>query len=273
MMKKQADAAPEVERSGTQSIERAVTLLRELSSRGEFGWQLADLAARCDLGKSTAHRILLCLIRERLVRQRPSDRHYLPGPMLFELGLSVPGYGEMQHRARDLLLALAKRAGAVAFLFFRSGDDFVCAMRVGNADLLAFTGFPGSRRPLVASAGGAAILLALPEAEARAIIRRNLDRMGLTKARVRAVRSMLKRSAAEGFAINAGDLLPGVNAYGLALLDAYGQPFASIMLAAGEQLLPLTRLPEIKLSMQKAAEQLQAESLEIQAFEKTFRDR
>jgi hypothetical protein len=37
--------------------------------------------------------------------------------------------------------------------------------------------------------------------------------------------------------------------------------------------LPLTRLPEIKLWLQKTAEQLQAESVEIQAFEKTFRAR
>jgi DNA-binding IclR family transcriptional regulator len=270
---KKADAGPAGERSGTQSIERAVTLLREISSRGEFGWQLSDLAARCELGKSTAHRILVCLMRERLVRQRPGDRHYLPGPMLFELGLSVPGYGDMQLKASTLLQALAKRADGVAFLFFRSGDDFVCATRVGRAEQKAFTGFPGSRKPLVTSAGGAAILLALPDAEARAIVRRNLEKLGLGTSRARASRSLLKRTAAEGFAVNAGDLLPGVNTYALALLDSDGHPFASIMIGAAEQALPVTRLPEIKLWLQKTAKQLQAEALEIQAFEKTFRAR
>jgi DNA-binding IclR family transcriptional regulator len=271
-MTKKANGARDNDRSGTQSIERAVTLLREISSRGDFGWQLSDLAARCNLGKSTAHRMLVCLVRERLVRQRPSDRHYMPGPMLFELGLSVPGFGELQHSARNRLAALAKRTGGVAFLFFRSGDDFVCAVRVGKAQVKAFTGFLGSRKPLIASAGGAAILWALPAPEARAIIRRNLSRSpGYSKERARAIRSMLDRTNAEGLAVNAGDILPGVNAYGLALLNQERQPFASIMLAAGENTLPLTRLPEIKRWLQALAEELQADWLASGASERAPR--
>lgn len=248
------------ERNGTQSIERAVALLREISARGDFGWQLSDLAARCQLGKSTVHRMLVCLVRERLVRQRPNDRHYMPGPMLYELGLSVPGFGELQHKARNRLAALAKRTGAVAFLFFRSGDDLVCAVRVGNAELKAFTGFIGSRKPMIGSVGGAAILVGLQPAEARGIVRRNLERLpDYGKERIRSVRSMLTRTHKEGFAINAGDILPGVNAYGLALLDADGRPFASIALAAAERVLPLTRLPEFKRLLHATAEELQQE--------------
>jgi DNA-binding IclR family transcriptional regulator len=59
---------------GTQSIERAVALLKELSARGTFGWRLSDLAAHCNLDKGTAHRILNCLQRERLVQQRGPGR-------------------------------------------------------------------------------------------------------------------------------------------------------------------------------------------------------
>ena len=33
------------EHTGTQSIERALRILRELAARGEFGWRLSDLAA------------------------------------------------------------------------------------------------------------------------------------------------------------------------------------------------------------------------------------
>ena len=156
----------ENERSGTQSIERAVALLREISTHGQFGWQMSDLAARCHLGKSTAHRILACLVRERLVRQRPNDRHYLPGPMLFELGLSLPAFGDLQHTARKRLAEVAKRTSCIAFLFLRSGDDFVCAVRVGSRELKALTIFLGSRRPLITSAGGVAILLKLPVPDA-----------------------------------------------------------------------------------------------------------
>jgi DNA-binding IclR family transcriptional regulator len=93
--------------------------------------------------------MLVCLVRQRLVKQRPADRHYLPGPMLFELGLALPELSALQNRARTWLAALAKHRPSVAFLFFRSGDDFVCAERAGNSDLKALTIMPerGGRSP------------------------------------------------------------------------------------------------------------------------------
>ena len=246
-------------RSGTQSIERAIGLLREISARGQFGWQLSDLAARCQLGKSTAHRMLICLVRERLVSQRPADRHYIPGPMLFELGLALPELGELQSRARSRLEVLAARTSGAAFLLFRSGDDFVCAARVGGVELKALTIFPGTRRPLVTAVGGAAIMLAMPVGQARAIINRNfasLRGVGYNRARLRAIRAMLERTHAEGFAINAGDTLPGVNTFGLVLRDSKGVPFAAIAVEGTAQALPLDRLPEIRRLMQSTVEDL-----------------
>src|ERR1700694_3067020 len=120
---------------GTQSVERAVLLLKELSARGTFGWRLSDLAAQCSLDKGTAHRILSCLQRERLVQQRESDRHYLPGPLLFELSLTLPPLPEFQAACQAPLGRVARRTGGVAFLYLRSGSDFVCAARVGATSI------------------------------------------------------------------------------------------------------------------------------------------
>jgi DNA-binding IclR family transcriptional regulator len=256
-----ADIEEDDERHGTQSIERAVALLREISARGHFGWQISDLAARCHLGKSTAHRILACLVRERLVKQRTGDRHYMPGPMLFELGLSLPALNDLQHAARSRLATLSKRMSAVAYLSFRSGDDFVCAVRVGPQDLKALTIFPGARRPLITSAGGIAILLELPVPEARAIIRRNfatLKESGSSKERARGFRAMLERTRAEGFSINEGYQVQGMNAFGVALRDTNGHPFASVALAGPSSVLPIEQLAHIRKMLQSAVEDVQA---------------
>ncbi|TAL05035.1 MAG: transcriptional regulator, partial [Chloroflexota bacterium] len=159
------------------------------------------------------------------------------------------------------LVTLARQTSGVAYLFFRSGDDFICAARVGTAKLeaRALTIFPGTRRPLVLAAGGAAILIALPEAEARAIIRRNLANLaGYSEASIPGIHRMMQRSFDEGFAVNLGDILPGVNAFGLALRDATGAPFASIALAGPARVLPLERLDEIRRLLQATAEGLQA---------------
>jgi DNA-binding IclR family transcriptional regulator len=107
--------------------------------------------------------------------------------------------------------------------------------------------------------GGVAIMLAMPVGHARAIINRNfanLRSVGYNRARLRAIRSMLERTHAEGFAINAGDTLPGVNAFGLALRDSDGVPFAAITVEGTAQVLPLGRQPEIRRLMQSTVEDL-----------------
>ncbi len=239
---------PDGERSGTQAVERAILILREIANRGHLGWQLSDLATRCGLSKSTTHRLLTCLARERMVRQRPGERQYLPGPMLFELGLaSLPERGELQFTARNRLAALARQTSAIALLFFRSSDDLVCAVRVGTARLeaRALAILPGTRKPLVVAAGGVAILMSMPPVEARLTIERNFkDLADYSEKEIAGMKRMVERSFASGFAMSAGDVLPGVNAFGMALHDAGGSAFASIALAGPARRLPAERSQE-----------------------------
>ena len=169
--------------------------------------------------------------------------------MLFELGLSLPRLNDLQFAARPLLEALARQLGSAAFLLFRSGDDFVCAVRACPNDMRPLTIFRGSRRPLISSVGGTALLLELPSTESRAIIRRNflaLRDSGADAERVQASRDMLKRTFAEGFAVNEGYLIPGFNAYGLAFPRGIEGPFASISVAGPASALPVKRLSEIR---------------------------
>jgi len=240
-------------RSGTQTIERAVALLRTISTRGRHGWQLSELAQRCELRPSTTHRILGCLVREGFVGHRPDERTYVPGSVLFELGLSFYQQGELQHAAKKRLEALARRVNGTAFLFFRSGDDFVCAARIGDAKLRAPV-YPGTRKPLILSTGGAAMLIALPEKEATAIMDRNIaDLSKFDKARVRSIRPMLERSFAEGFGVSLGDIFPAINSFSVPLCDATGAPYAAITVAGSARALPQERRAEYRNLLEETA--------------------
>lgn len=252
----------DVGRSGTQAVERAVLVLREIANRGHLGWQLSDLAARCGLSRTTAHRLLTCLVRERMVRQQPAGNLYLPGPMLFELGLAaLPERGELQYTARNRLTSLARQTSAVAFLFFRSGDDLVCAVRVGTARLeaKALAILPGTRKPLVVAAGGAAILMAMPPVEAKLTIERNFaDLVDYTPGEIAGMRRMIERSFAEGVAVSAGDVLPHVHAFGMPLRDRDGVVFGSIAIAGPARRLPLERSGDFTRMLRAITDELEA---------------
>ena len=241
-------------RPGTQSLERGAQLLKELAARGTVGWRLSDLAKRCELDKGTAHRIMAFLVRERLARQREGDRRYVPGPLLFELSLALPAYAGFQAACTPHLARAARRAGGFAFLCLRSGGDFVCAANAGDASIKALSHEVGLRRPLVVSAGGVAIVLALPPEEARAVIAENMRRVQKSgEVRVNAVERMLRRSESHGYGVHLGDIVPHVNTYGVPIRDARGAPFASISIARAAEHFPQTRAPELLAVLDEAA--------------------
>jgi len=230
---------------GTQSISRALTLVRAVSTRPQLGWRLTDLAAHCGFDKGTAHRMLAGLARERMVQQRAGDRHYVPGPLLYELGLAVPQWSAFKAAATPALARLAKNTGAVVFLFLLSGEEFVCAARIGSTTLKGLSIEVGTRRPLAVSAMGAAMLLALPEARRRAVTAANLKQTEpFGAARLEGVKKMLRRSERYGFGVNLADVVPGINAFGVPLFDQSGKVFAAIGLAAAVQAFPRSRLAE-----------------------------
>jgi DNA-binding IclR family transcriptional regulator len=233
-------------RSGTQSIERGLILLRELASRGALGWRLSDLARRCDIDKGTAHRIMSCLVRERLARQRARDRRYVPGPLLFELSLALPELAAFQAACAAPLARAARRLGTVTFLCLRSGTDFVCAGHAGISPARGLVHEVGMRRPLVMSAGGLAIVVALPPGEARGVIAENMRRVQKSgEVRVKAVERMLRRSQSHGYGVHLGDVVPRVHTFGLAVRDAAGMPFASISAAGSSEGFPQSRQDEV----------------------------
>ena len=103
------------------------------------------------------------------------------------------------------------------------------------------------------------MLLALPQPEALATVDRNMSHLAdYSESRVRAIHRMLDRSFAEGYGVNAGDIIPGVNAFGLPLCDATGSPFAAISLAGSAQAFPLARRSEIHHRLEEAAIGLRA---------------
>jgi len=241
-------------RHGTQVIERTARVLRELAARGNFGWRLADIAITCDLDRGTTHRILACLVRERLAAQRGSDRRYIPGPLMFELGLALPAMSAFQAVCDAPLARVARRLGGIALLHLRSGNDFVCAGRAGTTVIKALTIDVGTRRPLIVSAGGLAILAALPKDEARAVVADNLQRVARFGAdRVRSLRRVIRQSQSLGYGVSQGEIVPGISAFGVVVRDGEGSPFASISIVGNSASLPHARASEIIAALEREA--------------------
>lgn len=250
-------------RSGTQSIARAADLLKALGTRKTIGWRLTDLAAHCGLDDSTAHRIMSCLASLRLAHQRPMDRRYVPGPMLFELALGLPAYFDLQAACHKSLVGLVRKTGWTAFLYLRSGDESVCLDRVGASARPPAVDV-GTRRPLAGSAMGVAMLLALPKPEQKAVLASSLRKVRSVPAhRGRAYNRMWRRSLAEGMALNLGDIFPSTGSMAVAILDARKQPFAAIGVAGPLGEFSRERIAEVKQWLLSEARRIEREQSEL----------
>lgn len=87
-----------------QSIDRAVAILRCFDARNpEIG--ISELARRTGLSTSTAHRLLVSMVDNDLVRQT-SDRRYALGPLVVQLGRN----GGLPTTLLDAALPVAREA-------------------------------------------------------------------------------------------------------------------------------------------------------------------
>ena len=225
--------------TGTQAIERAILLMKLLATRGRFGWGLTEISRRAGLDKATVRRILACLESERLAGRNFRDHRYLPGPLMIELGLSVFPYQPFLEECRSSITRLSRRTGGASFIYLRSGDEFVVAGRAEETFHKGMLNEVGFRRPLISSAGGIAILIALPAHERAAIVRQNLDeltRMGTVKPE--RFKKMLERSQDAGLAVNIEDVATGINSFALSVPDHTGAPLAALSVAGPPHLFP-----------------------------------
>src|SRR5437773_5980038 len=73
---------------GTQSIQRAVAVLRILATARENGLGLTEISMNAELTRPTTHRILSALVAEGIVEQRPGTRRYVVGEQIPLLALA-----------------------------------------------------------------------------------------------------------------------------------------------------------------------------------------
>ena len=199
--------------AGSQLLDRAVAVLRRLGEAGEAGERLSVLAAALDLTPPTAHRILAALERHGLVEQEAATHRYRLGVELFALGtLAADGTG-LRRLARPALLRLAGLTGETVFLMVRSGLNNVCVDReAGEYVIQTLTQNVGNPIPLGIGSAGVAILAAMPDAEAAAVLHANAARYAAFNKDAGAIAASLARARAEGRVVTRDWTIEGVSA-------------------------------------------------------------
>jgi DNA-binding IclR family transcriptional regulator len=233
--------------AGTQTIGRAIRALRLVASQASGDMRLVDLAEQMALERPTAHRLLKALTVEGMLVQHPRTRRYSLGPLLFELGISATHQFNLKDICQPVCNGLAEQTGDTSFLFLRSGYDAVCLSRTqGNYPIQTPSVPVGSRQPLGVSAGGLALLSALPEAEIQQVVKAVEPRLGAYGALdTEKLMDLCVATRRAGYASTGNHAVPGVRAIGLPIFNLANQPIAAITVAATQSRMTERRIVTI----------------------------
>lgn len=220
--------------TGTQAISRAAAVLRALGKAGPEGATLAEVARAGGLARSTAHRILRCLVQERLVAEPGAERRYRMGELVHELSLAPSASTLEVAHWRPVVAAIARRTGATAYLMRRSGVEAVCLVKADSQALMRFVPVEvGQRRLLGVGAGATALLAALDDAQCEQVIA--LVEPGLRpfpRLTPDSLRRAIRMARKTGFAVSQGTVVTDGFGMGVSVPDGGGAAHLALSIAA-----------------------------------------
>lgn len=245
--------------SVTQSLDRAIDILRLIGDKSGAGVRLADLSRAAGLAKPTTLRLVRALERQGLVERCALGETYHLGKDVFILGLLASERHGIARIASPFLRHLADESGDTALLTLRQDRYGVCVQREeGTFPIRSFALRVGDRHPLGVGSNTLAMLATLEDDEMDTIIaatseqvRKNYPTYGQVD-----FKEEVARTRTVGYALNPGRLLAGSWGMAVPVSDASGRCVAALSIAAVEARMNGSRRAELAELMRREAASL-----------------
>ncbi len=231
--------------AGAQSLRRSLQLLRLLAQHQEEGLKLTDVITASGLERSTAHRLLSCLVEEQFAERDTGGKVYRLGIDAMQLGFASMRRVPLVDSCRALMQKLARMSGDTVFLVIRQGDYCVCLHREeGHFPVRVFTTDVGGRRLLGIGAGGLALMAALSDVEIGRITERHAAEYAQAGFTPASIAQAVKQTRQQGFSEIVDTITLGVCGVGCTF-SASLTTLAAISFGAITTRLPATRRKEM----------------------------
>jgi DNA-binding IclR family transcriptional regulator len=243
-----------------QVLDRSLAILNALAQCREDA-SLAKVAEMVGLHKSTVHRIVLTLERERIIERHPETGHYRLGLRLFELGSLAVSRFDIRDRGRIHLEKLVYDTDETGHLCVMDQGEVLYLDKLEPARSVRLSSSIGRRNPAHCTAVGKAMMAWMPEAEVDSIIRQH----GLARVTPKTLvtpaelKSDLKVCRNRGYALDDEEHEEGVRCVAAPVMDHFGRPTAALSVSAPSFRITLAKVPVLAQFVCKAALELSRE--------------
>ena len=222
--KRKPEASPKNPKNYVASVGKAFAVLRSFTSEA-FELTLSEVAARADLDRGTAFRLIQTLIELGYLQPVPQSRRFRLGLACLDLGYTVLSHGSLRAIVEPLLRALVPEVGDAASLGILDGGDVIYLARVGaGLDRHKMDRRPGSRIPAYSAALGHVMLAHLPRDQQieRLELRPRVKLSERTLTDLDALLARLDQVKKKGHAVSDGENAYGLRTLATPIFDAQG---------------------------------------------------
>lgn len=225
----------QAEESGPLFVRAAARAMQVLAAFNHAGGPLSltEIATRSGLDRSAAQRITHTLMVTGYLRRGPNDRGYLPGVRLLDQTLDVLRLDPVVQKATPVLLELRKTVRERVDLSLFDQNRLVYALRMQSKRETFFATLVGHSVPLVSTAGGRAVLSAMPDEQIAQILQQEplIAYTGQTLTEPSAIMAQIDTARSIGFACVSDEFIQGEIAIGVPIAREPGQPLGAVHVA------------------------------------------
>ncbi|MGY9048283.1 MAG: IclR family transcriptional regulator, partial [Rhodobacterales bacterium] len=217
---------------GSQTVDKAMILLKTIASGSSEGLRLMDIAEQSGLDRATAYRLVTSLANHNFVDQDMQSKRYTLGLEFFALASAASNRHDLSDRAREALEHLAEATGDTAMYCLRSGLDVICMdVQMGKFPVRTMPMDIGSRKPIGAGATGIAILAPLSDPEIEDILARAAQRLAkVPGSDPETIRHQVALCRERGWALAADDPQGRIMGLSLCLTSRNNRPIGALTL-------------------------------------------
>jgi DNA-binding IclR family transcriptional regulator len=230
--------------SRVQSVDRALRLLELVAATAPRGETVTTLAARCDINRATAWRLLGTLEARGLVERDPATNRYRIGLGMIRMSASA-GYDGLVRRTRHILERVCTETGETADLAVAGQHGVTYVGEVAPPSVMAIN-WVAREVPLHATSTGKAFMAWLPPEEARGLLDLPLTRY--TDTTITDTEELIPHLAdirAQGYAVCAGELEPTLYGVSAPVLNVDGRPLGVFSIWGPVSRVPASRFDDL----------------------------
>lgn len=242
-----------------RAVERALDVLM-CFSRQTPELNMTQIAEKIGVHKSTVHRLLATLERNRFVQRDPVTGIYRPGISLLQMSYLALEQNDLRQVAAPVMRRLNETYQENVHLAVLDECDVVFVHILESPQRIKLAAAIGQRLPAFATASGQAVLAFLPEDQVQSIINGGMPCFTPNTPTSReAFMAKLERTRAAGFAVSEREYEDEINAVAAPVFDLGRQPIASLAVAGPAYRLTMEQMLKIGPALVTASETITRE--------------